>query len=429
MQTTEQPLLRRGLTMAPLAVSAIWFALYAQWFTIPPIILPSQIAGLVANPGNAEMATGIIAALGGIVALVAAPLVGALSDGTRGLQGRRRPFLISGTFASCIALVLFGWAGQDGGLIIYALAYLHLQFWWNWVAGPYAGLIPDVVPVKRQAAASGWMNVLIILGIIAGNAVTRFFYTPRHPAPVIGAFIVLNLLCLMVTVMGVREPPASGAPLRRSTKAFFRSFYLSPRQYPSFYLVLGTRFLSNMGIWSVFTFLVFYLETVFNMSQDASTRLLAMLFIVGACLAIPASLAGVWLADRYGLVRVVQIVSWIMAVSTAAYVLIAIHPALALIIPVIVVFSAANGAYGAVDWYLALRVLPRGQDTGKDFGIWHVCLILPQIIGPASTGVLITAAKTLVSPEFAYELAFGIGAIWFILAAALVGRVRLAPAG
>jgi hypothetical protein len=38
---------------------------------------------------------------------------------------------------------------------------------------------------------------------------------------------------------------------------------------------------------------------------------------------------------------------------------------------------------------------------------------------------LISAVKAQVSPYAAYELAFGIGTLWFVLAALLVGRVRL----
>jgi hypothetical protein len=109
-------------------------------------------------------------------------------------------------------------------------------------------------------------------------------------------------------------------------------------------------------------------------------------------------------------------------------VLIALRPGLALVVPVILVFSAAYGAYGAVDWALALRVLPAGQDVGKDMGIWHVAMVLPQILGPAATGWLITGIKAVGSPQLAYAVAFAIAAVWFTLAAMLVARVRLPPA-
>ena len=90
------------------------------------------------------------------------------------------------------------------------------------------------------------------------------------------------------------------------------------------------------------------------------------------------------------------------------------------------VFFAGWGAYQAIDWALALKVLPRSETAGKDMGIWHVALVLPQILGPAVTGWIITGAKLAVSARFAYALAFAIAALWFSLSALLVARVRLA---
>jgi hypothetical protein len=145
----------------------------------------------------------------------------------------------------------------------------------------------------------------------------------------------------------------------------------------------------------------------------------------GAVLAIPASLVGVRLADRHGVVRLVRVTSWIMAAAALCYVLIALRPSLALVVPVVLLFSAAYGAYGAVDWALALKVMPAGKDVGKDMGIWHISMVLPQILGPAATGWLITGIKIVGSARLAYAVAFAIAAMWFTLAATLVTRVRL----
>jgi hypothetical protein len=117
-----------------------------------------------------------------------------------------------------------------------------------------------------------------------------------------------------------------------------------------------------------------------------------------------------------------------MAVAAMCYVLIAFRPEIALLLPVGLVFFAGWGAYQAMDWALALRVLPMSETAGKDMGIWHIALVLPQILGPAATGWIITGAKIAVSARFAYTIAFGVAAFWFILSAALIGRVRLAPA-
>jgi Major Facilitator Superfamily len=237
---------------------------------------------------------------------------------------------------------------------------------------------------------------------------------------------VLNLVCLAVTLARVREPPAPGDPHPFKLAGFVRSFYIDPHLHGNFYWVLITRLVANMGIWSIFTFLLFYVQDVVGIANP--TNVLPALLGVGAVVAIPASMIGIRLAARYGIVEVVRGTSWIMAAAAICYVLIALRPSLIVLIPVVIVFSASYGAYQAVDWALALAVLPSSSGAGKDMGIWHVSMVLPQIVGPATTGWLISGLKSATSANVAYTVAFGIAALWFVLASMLVGRVRLVKA-
>jgi Na+/melibiose symporter-like transporter len=406
-------------------VSLLWFALFANWLTVVPVILPDQVATIL-GPGAAmkEGVSGTILAAGALVALIMAPLAGALSDRVRNLRGRRRPFLITGIVGACVGLALLAPFGAGSSLLLYAIAFLNLQFWWNWACGPYAGLIPDVVPERDQASASAWMNIMSVLGTMAGNGIAVALYVHGHPAPAIVALIILNLACLLLTLRGVREPSASGADRPCDLGSLLRSFWLSPSAHRNFYWVLITRLFANMGVWSVLTFLLFYLQDVIGIAEP--DRVLPMLLGAGALLGIPASLIGARLVERYGIVAIVRTTSWMMAGAAISYVLIAFRPQIALLLPVALVFFAGWGAYQAMDWALALKVLPKSEAAGKDMGIWHVALVLPQILGPAATGWIITGAKIAVSARFAYTVAFGIAAVWFILSAALIGRVRLA---
>src|SRR3981189_1478132 len=88
-------------------VSLLWFALFANWLTVVPVILPDQVATIL-GPGAAmkEGVSGTILAVGAVVALIMAPLAGALSDRVRSPRGRRRPFLISGIVGTCVGLPL-----------------------------------------------------------------------------------------------------------------------------------------------------------------------------------------------------------------------------------------------------------------------------------------------------------------------------------
>jgi len=408
---------------AQIFVSLLWFAFSAQWTTVIPVIVPDQVAGMI-GPDSAqkEGLTGTVLAAGAVVALFVAPLAGALSDRTRSLHGRRRPFLISGVIGSGIGLMLMVPFRYGSSLVLYTIVFLHLTFWWNWLAGAYAGMIPDVVPPRAQNLASAWINIMTAIGTGLGNFLVAVLYMPHHPAAVFAAFVGVSLVCLALTLNRIKEPPSAGASEAFAFGPFLRSFIINPREHQNFYWVLLTRLLVNMGVWSISAFLLFYVQDIIGIPEAAN--LLAALLAVGAVISIPLSLIAVWLAARHGLVAIVQATSWIMVAATIGYVLIPLHAHLYLFIAAVIVFSIGWGAYQAIDWALALRVLPSHSCAGKDMGIWHIAFVLPLIVGPVATGWLVTSLKLVVSVGAAYMSAFGIAAIWFILAAILIKHVR-----
>ena len=284
------------------------------------------------------------------------------------------------------------------------------------------GWIPrHAVTFGPAAAASEWLNVMTIRRIL-GNIAISVTYKTGHSALALTGLSAFTVVALLVT-LSVPESPSRGAiePFRMGP--FARSFFIEPKTHLNFYWVLVTRLLSNMGVWSVLTFLLSYLQDVIHVEHPE--QVLPMLLGAGALFAIPASLLGASLSSRYGIVRIVKVTSWIMAATVIGYVIAALHPSLVVVAPLVIVFSAAYGAYQAVDWALALRVLPSLDNAGKDMGVWHVSMVLPQILGPVATGWIISGIKGSISTVAGYTAAFAIAATWFLLAALFLGKIRL----
>ena len=164
-------------------VSLLWFAFSAQWTTLLSVIIPDQVAGIVRvrTRPHKEGLSGTVLAAGAVVALVVTPLAGALSDRARNPRGRRRSFLIAGVVGSCVSLMLMAPFGPGSSLLVYTVAFLNLTFWWNWLAGAYAGLIPDVVPEPEQGVASALVNIMTAIGTCIGNLLVAILYAPHHP--------------------------------------------------------------------------------------------------------------------------------------------------------------------------------------------------------------------------------------------------------
>jgi len=113
-----------------------------------------------------------------------------------------------------------------------------------------------------------------------------------------------------------------------------------------------------------------------------------------------------------------------MAAASAAFIAAGAAQSLAWIFAVGAMFGIGYGAYQAVDWALAVDVLPAGDSAAKDMGIWHVALVLPQVLAPALSGVLLASFKPL-SLLTGYTLVFMVAAGWFTLGTVLVSRVRV----
>src|SRR5258706_4913433 len=273
--------------------------------SVVPLIVPDQISGIL-GPGavGREGITGTVVAAGALVSLVVTPLAGAISDRWRSRSGRRRPFLIIGMLGSSLGLLALVPFGQAGSLVVYALAFMNLQLWWNLGAGPYAGLVADIVPKRDQGMASAWLNIMTIAGTVVGNILAQQLYRQGAPGTFIAALIAVNLAALAVMLVGVREPPSAGSPAPFDLASFLRSFWVDPARHPAFFWLLLTPQNSNLGLWSVLTFMLFYFQTVLGIGD--AIGLLPVMLGAGALLAVPASVVGAGVANRHRLLRIAR---------------------------------------------------------------------------------------------------------------------------
>lgn len=418
-----EPRLPAPVPMTPaqqFRLSFYWFAYNCQWVALLAIVLPSQVA-LVAGPARKELATGAIIGVGALFSLVLTPLAGALSDRSRSRWGRRRPFLLAGTLVNVLFLFFIAPAGAGTGIVLYALLYLGIQLGSNWAGGPYAALIPDLVPLPRRGAASGWMALMTTLGTLGGALLAGQLVRPGAYFPTYAIIAATLLLALGVTWVGVHETPSAKAVPRAKLSAALRGFLPDPRAHSDFYWVLGTRCLIGMGIYSVFSFFQYYLGDVIGVHdpEKEASYLVGVIIAAGA----PTSLVAGALSDRVGRKPLVFLSGSVMAVAALAFILAGLGQSMGWIFWVGALFGVGYGAYQAVDWALAVDVLPPGDGAGKDMGIWHVALVFPQVLAPALSGFLLAALKP-VSLIGGYVAVFVLTATWCVLGTVLVSRVR-----
>ncbi len=419
LDTPAAPI-RRLTALDQFFVSCFWFAYNVHWGALLAIVLPSQIAAIVGD-ANKEFYNGLIPPLGAIVSLLITPVAGALSDRSRSRFGRRRPFMLVGTLVNILFLLLIAGLSTGSSIWLFLLFYMGIQLGNNWSGGPYAALIPDVVPEPQRGSASGWMALMTALGTLVGALAAGQLIRGNDYWPIYLLIVVALALTLALTWWGVRERPATTPTEHFALRPFLRSFLLDPATHRDFYWVLITRALVTMGIYSVFTFFLFFLQDIIRVpdpEQQAS-------FLIGIIIAagIPTSIIAGSLSDRVGRKPLVYLSGGLMALVSLVYIFVIFSPSLTLTFIMGGLFGVGYGAYQAVDWALAIDVLPSGEDVAKDMGIWHVALVLPQIIAPAITGLTLNALKDT-SLTLGYSVVFSLTALWFILGTIFVRQIR-----
>ncbi|HIQ06290.1 MAG TPA: MFS transporter, partial [Anaerolineae bacterium] len=377
-------------------LSLFWFSFSVHWTAILIVTMPSQILMMVGDERKGR-ALGLALLLGAFVSMVAAPVIGAMSDRMHFRWGRRRPWIVVGTLLNCMTLLGLAYLPREGdatSLVPWIIAFMLVEFFNNVASAPYSALIPDVVPSFQRGSASGWLGLMTMVGNFVGG-ITGLFIGPL--GGVIGIYwviVVVMLLGMVITVASVREPePPPTEPFR--WREFMRGLWISPKDSPDFAWVFLTRLLVFMGVFTVQEFLQYYMRDVIGApfmlfgAQVATLAEEAVSFFILALLlgAIVSTLVAGVLSDRYGRKRMVYLAGALMGVVVSVFVLFKGNFSLAVVMGI--VFGLGYGAYISVDWALATDVLPSMTDYAKDMGIWHVASVLPQVIATPIAGVLL----------------------------------------
>jgi len=422
-----------------LALSVLWFALNFQNAALLPIVVPTQILLFTGSGqvGNAQQATllGWLSALGSVVAMLVAPITGALSDHTRGALGRRRPYIIVASAIFLPGVVLLATARD---IAAFAIGFFIYQIASSACTAAYQSLLPDRVPREQRGAASGYLGLMTILGNVGSLALAGILLSSVSLTSIgslsiergTNVFYALTSVALLVsvfiTLVGVPDEPltltpaaAAGSAAETGTRQRFAHLWLAPWRHNNFTWVFLTRAFVMLGLTLFLTFIEYYFANVAHETNFVeATATLAVLALLGAVCS--AFLLGV-LSDRVARVPLVLLASACMAIPAVAFILL---PAGVPLWPLGLLFGLGYGAYTSVDWALAVDALPSASNVGKDMGIWSVATTLPAVVAPLLGSLVLALASRCGAISVGYRLVFALAAIFLLLGAICVRFVR-----
>lgn len=405
------PVVRGWVALLVLANLGLWMA----FFTPIQVLLPEQIAAI--DPVHKEAMLGWVTGIGALVAVVANPLAGALSDRTTfrlsgRAYGRRHVWTVGSALLGAVALALLAGRHSVAGV---ALCWVLAQACFNAMLATLTAAVPDRVPLRQRGAVSGWVGIPQVLGLVVGVLLVTAVVSGVGPGylAVAGAVVLLAVPFATVTPDDPL-PPDRRAPLR--LRAIAAGMWVSPRRYPDFAWAWVTRFLVQLGNALGTLYLLYFLTDRVHYPHPGD-GLLVLILVYTAALIATTVVAG-RRSDRSGRRKVFVI--WSGVVMAAAALLLAAWPTWTGALVAAAVLGGGYGVYVAVDAALITQVLPAATDRAKDLGVINIANSAPQVLGPALSAPIVVHLG-------GYPVLYALTAVVTLLGSVFVGRIRSVP--
>src|SRR3954451_19551678 len=180
----------------------------------------NSLVGLDRAPSSLALVTGV----GSLLAMVANPLFGTLSDRTTSRLGMRRPWMVIGLVGGSLGILTVAL----GPTIEVVLAgWCIAQLFFNALLAALVAVLPDQVPVAQRGLVAGVLGVCLPIASVCGTFLVKLFagnLLAMFLGPcAIGAFFIL----LFAATLTDRRLARADKP-QWSLREFASTFYVNP---------------------------------------------------------------------------------------------------------------------------------------------------------------------------------------------------------
>lgn len=181
--------------MAFLSINAFW----QMYDNIIPLILQNRFH-------LQDSVIGAIMAIDNVLAVFLLPLVGTWSDKVDTRLGKRTPFIVAGTIAAVILMMIMPVADRNGKLGLFMLSLAFTLIAMAMYRSPAVALMPDLTPKPLRSAANAVINLMGAVGsiytLILIQLLVKKEENPSYMPVFIGVAIImiLSIILLVVTI-------------------------------------------------------------------------------------------------------------------------------------------------------------------------------------------------------------------------------------
>jgi MFS family permease len=366
----------------------------------------NSLVGIEKAPASLALVTGT----GSLLAMVANPFFGRMSDRTSWRLGMRRPWMVIGLLCGSLGILTVAVAPN---VPVVLAGWCIAQLFFNALLAALVAVLPDQVPTAQRGLVAGVLGICLPIASVSGTFLVQLFTGDRLamflvPCAIGGFFVLL----LVVTLHDRRLARADRPPW--SLREFAGAFYVDPRRSPDFNWAFASRFMFLLGYAFLTTYLAYYLLGKIGSAEADVPRQIFLGTLGQSAAVVAASLLGGRLSDRTGR-RKVFVVTAAVGYGLAMFVL-AVADDLTGFLVGMALSGLGFGMYTAVDLALVADVLPDSATTARDLGVFNIAAALPFSIAPA------VAPAILALGGGSYGVLYAVAGV-----CAIVGAVAILP--
>jgi GPH family glycoside/pentoside/hexuronide:cation symporter len=366
--------------------------------------------------GLAAGLMGLAMLLGRIVDAVTDPLMGYISDRTRSRWGKRRPYLLFGSFPLFFFMVLMfrvpAFDSQKALFLYVTLVFCLLSVAYTVVNIPYGALTPELTrDFHERTSLNGYRMSFAVVGTLIGAGaawpiISAFPDETRGYAAMGTIFGAVMLVTALITFFSVKEPPRdlgkAEVPRERNIFREYRAAFVNK----PFLLILFPWALFITGVTIISSMLRYLFEYV--LLDPAGVTLALLVLLVSALGMIPV---WVFLSRKIGKKQSYMTGMGILSL----YALFLAFFADQVPLPVLYLMTILGGAGLSTQYVIPYSLIPdvvewdyvkTGQRReGIYYGVWTFISKLGQGLSGLIIGIILSTSG------YAPNLAQGTGAI------------------
>jgi MFS family permease len=360
-----------------IALYTLAFISTSLLFIAPLLVTLALKVNSLVGLDRAPNSLALVAGVGGLLAMVANPFFGRMSDRTTSRLGMRRPWMVIGLVGGSLGILVVALAPSVPVVLV---GWCTAQVFFNALLAAEVAVLADQVPAAQRGLVSGVLGICTPIASVTGSFVVKLFTGNQLtmflvPCAIGGFFVLL----FAVTLNDRRLRPLDRRPW--SLREFARTFYVDPRGSADFAWAFAGRFLFVLAYAFLTTYQAYYLLHEIGSPEAEVPRLIFLGTLANSALVVAASLLGGAWSDRMGR-RKVFVLTASLVYGVAMFVVAAAGGVGGFLVGMAIA-GLGFGLYIAVDLALVVDVLPGGDEAAKDLGVFNIASALPFSVAPA----------------------------------------------